>query len=113
MKMYFELIENHGTACIIGTQNKDIIFPPRLFEQLSRKEFTLTGSWMSYGAPYPGDDWSLTAYHLKTGALKIDEEFIYRRYYLSQASEAFQLFNKEQVDGKVLFIMPDKCLTEY
>ena len=106
MKLCFELVENHGAACIVGTQNREILFPPRLFEQLGRKEFTLTGSWMSYGAPLPGDDWFFTAESLKTGALRIDETLIFRKFRLSEASEAFALFKSERVDGKVLFVMP-------
>ena len=60
---------------------------------------------MSYGALFPGDEWFFTAESLKTGVLRIDETFIFRKFRLSEASEAFALFKSERVDGKVLFVM--------
>ena len=63
---------------------------------------------MSYGAPFPGDDWFFTAESLKTGTLRIDEGFIFRRFQLSEAEQAFALFKSARVDGKVMFIMPDE-----
>ena len=106
MKMCFELVANKGKACIIGTQQKELVFPARLFEQLGRKEFFLTGSWMSYGTPFPGEDWTMTADCLKTGALRVDESFLFRKFPLTEARAAFDLFKTTKVDGKVLFLMP-------
>ena len=61
IKLTFELAGNHASACLIGTPSKDLNFTPQLFEKLLRKEFYLTGSWMSYSAPFPGEEWELTA----------------------------------------------------
>ena len=44
---------------------------PRLFENMNRKEFRLTGSWMSYSAPFPGSEWSDTAYYLQPVSLNL------------------------------------------
>ena len=60
---------------------------------------------MSYSAPFPGREWTLTAHYFATGQLKFDPEFIHKRYPLSQAAEAFACFHHpEQVHGKILLI---------
>ena len=49
-----------------------------MWENMNRKEFNLTGSWMSYSAPFPGKEWDLTAHYFETGQLKFDPAFIYK-----------------------------------
>ena len=44
---------------------------------MNRKEFKLTGSWMSYSSPFPGKEWELTAHYFATGQLKFDPGFMY------------------------------------
>ena len=46
---------------------------------MNRKEFKLTGSWMSYSSPFPGKEWELTAHYFATGQLKFDPGFIYKK----------------------------------
>lgn len=104
-KLSFELVENKGRVCLIGTPNKEITFTPREFENLNRKEFNLTGSWMSYSAPFPGKEWEMTAEYLKSGKLVIGEDFIYRKYPLSEAMDAFLNFKTPgAVNGKIQLI---------
>ena len=68
-----------------------------------RKEFNLTGSWMSYSAPFPGREWELTAHYFGTGQLKFDKDLIFKRFPLSQAAEAFALYKDPgSVKGKVM-----------
>jgi len=106
MQSAFELAANKSNICFIGTPAKDLAFTPKLFENMNRKEFRLTGSWMSYSAPFPGDEWQLTAHYFKTGQLKFDDKFIFRKYSLSQSKEAFDLYkNPAQVKGKIMFII--------
>ena len=65
----------------------------------------LTGSWMSYSAPFPGKEWKLTAHYFATGQLKFDPEFLYKTYPMSQAAEAFQEFHHpQQVHGKIMLV---------
>ena len=105
MQMAFEAAANKAHVCYIGTATKDIVFPYKMFELMNRKEFTLTGSWMSYSAPFPGKEWELTAHYFATGQLKFDEQFIFKKFPLSQASEAFALFKTPgAVKGKILLI---------
>lgn len=105
IRLGFALAANRAGFCCIGTPHTGLSFTPAEWEQMNRKEFRLTGSWMSYSAPFPGDEWSLTAHFFASGALKFDPAFIYKRYPLSQAVEAFaEFYHPERVHGKVMLI---------
>ncbi len=108
MHMAFELTGNKAKVCFIGTPHVDLSFTPAMWENMNRKEFKLTGSWMSYSAPFPGEEWSLTAHYFATGQLKFDEGFIYKRMPMNQAQEAFQMFKTPGlVQGKILLMNED------
>ena len=66
------------TGCSNKTTNKEITFSIKEWENLNRKELTLTGSWMSYSAPFPGEEWSLVAHYFKSGQLKFDNSLIFK-----------------------------------
>lgn len=103
MHMAFELAANKAHVCFIGTPHVDLSFTPAQWENMNRKEFKLTGSWMSHSAPFPGKEWELTAHYFATGQLKFDPGFIYKKIPMSQAQEAFQLFKTPGlVKGKIL-----------
>lgn len=105
MHMAFELAANKAHVCFIGTPHQDLTFTPKMWENMNRKEFRLTGSWMSYSAPFPGKEWELTAHYFATGQLKFDPGFIFRKMPMSQAQEAFQLFKTPGlVQGKILLV---------
>ena len=103
MKMAFKLAANKSHVCSIGTPHFDLSFTPAEWENMNRKEFKLTGSWMSYSAPFPGKEWELTAHYFATGQLKFDPSFIYKKIPMKDADEAFQLFKTPGlVQGKIL-----------
>lgn len=103
MKMAFSLAANKAGVCFIGTPTKEMTFSVDEWENMNRKEFNLTGSWMSYSAPFPGREWELTAHYFKTGQLKFDDSFIYKKIPLSRIAEAFELFKTPgEVKGKIL-----------
>lgn len=105
MYMAFDLAGNKANVCFIGTPHVDLTFTPAMWENMNRKEFYLTGSWMSYSAPYPGREWELTAHYFATGQLKFDPGFIYKKMPMSQAQEAFDMFKTPGlVQGKILLI---------
>lgn len=108
MHMAFELAGNKANVCFIGTPHVDLTFTPKMWENMNRKEFKLTGSWMSYSAPFPGKEWELTAHYFATGQLKYDPEFVYKKIAMSQAQEAFQLFKTPGlVKGRILLVNED------
>lgn len=105
MHMAFELAANKAHVCFIGTPHVDLTFTPKMWENMNRKEFKLTGSWMSYSAPFPGREWELTAHYFATGQLKFDPGFIYKKFPMSQAQEAFDLYKTPGlVKGKILLV---------
>lgn len=104
-KLAFELAGNKSGICFIGTPTKELTFTPGLFENMNRKEFKLTGSWMSYSAPFPGREWVDTAYYFSTGALKFDDSLIFKKFPLSGAAEGFEMYKTPgMVKGKILLI---------
>ena len=108
IQMAFELAANKAHVCCIGTPHVDVAFTPKLWENMNRKEFKLTGSWMSYSAPFPGKEWELTAHYFATGQLKFDPSLIYKKMPMSQAQEAFQMYKTPGlVQGKILLMNED------
>ena len=103
MKMAFALAANKASVCFVGTPTKDLSFSVKEWENINRKEFTLTGSWMSYSAPFPGEEWDLTAHYFRTGDLKYDESFIFKKVPLSNIADAFEMYKTPGiVKGKIL-----------
>lgn len=103
MKESLRLAAGRGTVCYIGTPKKPISFTVQEWERINRKEMSVTGSWMSYSAPFPGEEWELTAYHFNKGDLILDEAMIGARFPLSRIDEAFELFKTPgKVKGKIL-----------
>ena len=113
MHMAFELAGNKAHVCFIGTPHVDMTFTPKLWENMNRKEFKLTGSWMSYSSPFPGKEWDLTAHYFATGQLKFDPGFIFKKMPMSQAQEAFQMYKTPGlVQGKILLMNDDEGAEE-
>ena len=103
MKMAFELAANKAQICFVGTPTKELSFTVKEWENMNRKEFILTGSWMSYSAPFPGQEWENVAHYFKTGDLKFDDSFIFKKMPLSTIDQAFELFKTPgTVKGKIL-----------
>lgn len=103
MKMAFKLAANKANVCFVGTPTRDLSFTVEEWENMNRKEFTLTGSWMSYSAPFPGQEWTNVAHYFKTGDLKFDESFIYKKIPLKQLADAFEWYKTPgTVKGKIL-----------
>ncbi len=103
MKLAFKIAGNKSGVCFIGTPTRELSFSVEEWENMNRKEFTLTGSWMSYSPPFPGDEWALTAHYFKTGELKFDDSFIFKKMPLSQIDRAFEMFKTPGlVRGKIL-----------
>lgn len=103
MKLAFELAANKAGVCFIGTPTGKLSFTVEEWENINRKEFTLTGSWMSYSPPFPGHEWELTSHYFKTGELKCDDSFIFKKIPLSKIAEAFEMYKTPgMVKGKIL-----------
>ncbi len=105
MKLAYEIAANKAKVCFIGTPHKNLIFEPELFEKMNRKEFTLTGSWMSYSAPFPGKEWALTADFFSTGRLKLDDSLIFKKLFMRDIKQGFDLYKTPgAVKGKIMLV---------
>ena len=103
MKMAFELAANKAQVCFIGTPHSDLSFSPSQWENLNRKEFKLTGSWMNYSAPFPGAEWTMTADYFKSGRLKFDDALVGDVIPMENAKLAFVRFKTVgSIKGKIL-----------
>ena len=101
----FEIAANKATVCFIGTSSKDVTFPWKQFELMNRKEFYLTGSWMSYSAPFPGEEWLLTAEYMANGRLKFDRGLIFESFPMKDAWKAFEMYlTPGLVKGKLMLL---------
>ena len=107
MKIAFRIAATKSSVCFIGTPHKDVTFDPVTWELMNRKEFHLTGSWMSYSAPFPGREWPAVAHFLQQKKLRINDDLIYKTYPMSQAQEAFMNFKSGPVAGKILLLNED------
>ena len=108
MHMAMELAANQAHVCFIGTPSADLTFTPREWENLNRKELTVTGSWMSYSAPFPGDEWEMTAHYFATGQLKYDPDAVFQKFQMKDICKAFELYKTPGlVKGRVLLYNED------
>ena len=105
IKMGFELAANKAHVCCIGTPHVDMTFTPKLWECMNRKEFKLTGSWMSYSAPYPGKEWQICADCFADGRLRFSDKLIHHTFPLAEAADAFALYKTPgAVKGKIMLV---------
>ncbi|WP_196603642.1 galactitol-1-phosphate 5-dehydrogenase [Pectinatus haikarae] len=99
------LVKKMGHVVYIGTVPRDVTFPAETFELILRGELNVTGSWMSYSAPFPGGEWSGAAEYLQAGKVKVDE-LVTHRFPLSAGYQAFEtLLDKKQEAIKVMYVM--------
>lgn len=102
IKMPLALAANRAYVCYIGTPTGNVDFSIDEWEQINRKEITLTGSWMSYSAPFPGHEWTTVAHFFAMNQLKHDS-VVHKTYPLSQIADAFEAFKHcGEVKGKIL-----------
>lgn len=104
IKACLQLCANKGNVCLIGTPTKSIEFSVKDWEMINRRELYLTGSWMSYSAPWPGIEWQKTAECLASGELFIDDDMICTHYPLKDVKEAFSFIENERnkVKGRII-----------
>jgi L-iditol 2-dehydrogenase len=79
---------NGGQVVYVGTCTRDVTFPAETFERVLRGELTLTGSWMSYSAPFPGYEWSTAVELIASGAINVDQ-LVSKVYRLEDGAQPF------------------------
>lgn len=91
-----------GSVVFVGTSTRDVIFPPESFEKILRGELTVTGSWMSYSAPFPGYEWTAAVDMIATGKVDV-EPLISHVYSLRDAARPFE--DVKSARGKLLKVL--------
>lgn len=66
-----EIVEKRGAVVYVGTSTRDVVFPPEAFENILRGELEITGSWMSYTAPFPGYEWEAGLRYMATKQVQV------------------------------------------
>lgn len=98
MNQSFVIAANKAHVCFIGTPKKELTFSIDLWEKINRKEFYLTGSWMSYSKEFPGDEWDDAIHLFESEKVKIYPEMIYKIVKLVDSSTIFEDY---KIQGKV------------
>lgn len=66
------VVRNQGEVLYLGTAHRDVVLPPKTFERIVRGEIRTFGSWNSYSAPFPGDEWRNIIRFLAEGKLNFE-----------------------------------------
>lgn len=101
-QLMLELVKNKGTICMVGTPKRTLEFTVPQWEQINRRECWVTGSWMSYSAPFPGEEWSTAIAYMSNGKLRYEEGLVGAVYPMAEAMTAFQRVRNGELKGRVL-----------
>ncbi|MFW5980995.1 MAG: zinc-binding dehydrogenase, partial [bacterium] len=96
-----DITANKASVMYIGTPHKSFEIKPSQFENMNRKELKISGSWMSYSAPFPGKEWELAAHYLGTDQIKVNK-LLDRVIPLSKINSAFKDLENSSVSGKIM-----------
>lgn len=92
-----------GHVVFIGIPVGDVSLELKSFQHFLRQEVSLHGSWNSFGAPYPGDQWTVTLEKLASGDLKW-EFMISHDLDLAELPAMFEAFkDRNTFFSKVMF----------
>jgi len=75
-----------GRLLLLGTAHREVCLSPTIYERILRKELTLFGSWNSYSAPFPGEEWRACIHYAARGSLNL-AAMISHRVSLAQLPE--------------------------
>lgn len=84
--------DKHGKVIFVGKTVKPTTLQYNETEQILRKELVITGSWLSFSAPFPGYEWAAAINYLATE--KIDTtKLVTGIYSLEDKEKAFETLN--------------------
>ncbi len=98
-----EATRARGQVVLAGNQPPDTSLPMAFLERLMRRELTLTGSFMSYSAPWPGHEWADSLSGVRGGVLDMSA-MVSHRVPLSDAPALFgDLAARRLAHRKIVF----------
>ncbi len=99
------LVDRLGSVVYVGTAHKDVTMDNKTFENILRGELNVTGSWMSYSAPFPGSEWKAAVEYLESGKINVDK-IITHKFKLEEGYSAFEtMLNKDENSLKVMYTL--------
>ena len=97
-----------GKIVLAGNQPLDKSLPLTFIENMMRREISLIGCFMSYSAPFPGQEWTETVSALLNGSLDMDT-IISHRYPLSKAPDIFEKIGAHQLTHQKILLNPEEA----
>lgn len=92
----------HGRIVFVGISHQDLPLSEAEAERIMRAELTVTGSWNSYTAPYPGRAWEATLDEMSKGRIKF-KEMISHEISLEELPEVLpKMFKRELNYNKIV-----------
>ena len=96
----------HGKVVYVGTPHKQVTLESGVFENILRKELTISGSWCYHFAP-PIQEWLVSIEHVYNRQFKIDP-VITHRFPLEKVADAFEMIRQKKENfNKVLITVGD------
>jgi L-iditol 2-dehydrogenase len=103
INMAVKLAAPGGDIVFIGIPAADVALENRTFNHFLRQEISLHGAWNSFGAPFPGDQWTVALDNLASGKLRW-EFMITHELALEALPDMFQKIKEKTVFfSKVMF----------
>lgn len=104
----FDYVKKKGDIIFVGTVHKDVTYLAKSLEQILRKELNVTGSWMSYSAPFPGSEWEAAIELLSTNKVSV-LEMITHRLTIEAGYEAIKKLSDPREQAlKVMFLLNEE-----
>ncbi|HEY8582792.1 MAG TPA: galactitol-1-phosphate 5-dehydrogenase [Capillimicrobium sp.] len=93
----------HGRVVFVGIPVADVTLELATFSHLLREEVTLSGSWNSFSAPWPGREWTTSLTMMASGRLRT-AEIVSHRERLERLPELIAwMGRREGFFSKVMF----------
>lgn len=97
----------HGHAVFVGIPHAPVTLDKDTFNKFMRLETSLHGSWNSFSAPFPGDEWHTAAAMMAEGKLKWEFMITHELPLSDLPGMMQQLGDRAIFSSKVLFL-PNK-----
>ncbi|MEX3650531.1 zinc-binding dehydrogenase, partial [Mycolicibacterium porcinum] len=97
----------HGHAVFVGIPHAPVTLDKDTFNKFMRLETSLHGSWNSFSAPFPGDEWRTAAAMMAQGKLKWEFMITHELPLSDLPGMMQQLGDRAIFSSKVLFL-PNK-----
>lgn len=103
-----EFVAKRGKIVYVGTSTRDVVLEPEVFELILRGELEVTGSWMSYSAPFPGYEWKTGLRFMASGEIDV-KPLITGKYKLEDVELPFnKMVEPGSVDVKLLYAINEE-----